>query len=50
MSIWMIEKRLMKHHCLTKKNFIVTYIWKILQMQITSMQKEFVKTLKEEIK
>ena len=29
-----------------KENFIVTYIWKILQIQITIMQIEFVKILK----
>ena len=46
MRTWMIGKDLIKHHCLKKKNFISAYIWKILQMQITCMQKEFVKTLK----
>ena len=30
----------MKHHCLKKKNFIATELWKILQIQITCMQKE----------
>ena len=46
MSTWMDGKSLMKRHQLKKRNFIATNIWKILQMQITCMQKEFVKTLK----
>ena len=46
MNAGMIGKSLMKQNYLKKKNFIVTYIWKILQMQITYMQKEFVKTFK----
>ena len=45
MSALMIGKRLMKQHYLKKKQFIAT-ISKILQMQITWMQKEFVKTVK----
>ena len=37
----------MRRHNLKKKTFIVTQVWKILQMmQITRTQKEFVKTLK----
>ena len=44
---YMEEKTLiMKHHYLKKKNCITTLIWRILQTQITSIQKEFVKTLK----
>ena len=35
-----------KHHYLKKKIFIVAQIWKILVMQFTRMQKEFVKVLK----
>ena len=31
----------MKHHSLKKKNFIATLIWRILEIQITCMQKEF---------
>ena len=38
----MNRKSLLKHHCLKRKNFIVTKIWKILQMQITCMRKESV--------
>ena len=49
MSIWINGKSLMKYHCLKKKNFIATYIWKILHMQITCMQKEFAKTLKSKL-
>ena len=33
----------MKRHYLKKKIFIVTYIWKILLMQLMHMQKEFEK-------
>ena len=46
MSTWMNGNSLMKQHYLKKKNFIATSIWKILQMQITCMRKEFSKTLK----
>ena len=41
----MIRENSMKHHCLKKKIFMVTQIWKILLMQITRTQKEFVKIL-----
>ena len=34
-----------KHYYLKRKIFIVTSIWKILLMQITLTQKEFVKIL-----
>ena len=50
MNMWMIGKSLMKHNYLKKKNFVATQIWKILQMQIKCMQKEFMKTLKQNIK
>ena len=33
-----------ENHCLKKKNFIAILIWRIFQMQITCMKKEFVKT------
>ena len=46
MGTWMNGKILMKHDYLKKSNFIATLIWKILQMQIRYMQKEFVKTSK----
>ena len=46
MRIWINGKSLMNNHCLKKKNFIAIEIWRILQMQITCMQKEFVKTTK----
>ena len=39
-------KMLMNQHYLEKKNFIATWIWKILQMQITCIRKQFAKTLK----
>ena len=42
MNIWMIGKNSMK-----KKIFIVTEILKILRMQITCVQKEFVRILKK---
>ena len=45
MNILMIRENSMKHHCLKKKIFMVTQIWKILLMQITRTQKEFVKIL-----
>ena len=35
-------KSLLKHYCLKRKNFIVTKLWKMLQMQITCMQKKSV--------
>ena len=47
MNIWMIGKNSMKYYYLRKKIFIVTEIWKILLMQITPMQKKFVKILKK---
>ena len=43
----MIGKNLMKHHYL-KKKFYRHYIWKILLMQITRAQKEFLNILKLE--
>ena len=36
----------MKKHYLIKNNLIAASVWKILQMQITCIQKEFEKTLK----
>ena len=45
----MIEKSLMKQHYLKNKNFITTWLWKTLQMQITCMEKEFVKILKRKL-
>ena len=45
-SIWVIGKSLMKQYYLKRENFIATKIWKILQIQIKCMGKEFVKTLK----
>ena len=45
MNILMIRENSMKHHYLKKKIFMVTQIWKILLMQITRTQKEFVKIL-----
>ena len=38
----------MKQNCLKKKNGIATKIWKILELQIEYMQKEFGKILKLE--
>ena len=46
MSTWMISKSLMKQHYLKMKDFIATWIWMILQMQITCMWNEFVKKLR----
>ena len=46
MSTWMNGKSLMKQNHLGIKNFIANYIWKTLQMEISRMRKEFVKTLK----
>ena len=46
MSTRMISKSLMKQHYLKKKDFIATWIWMILQMQITCMWKVFVKKLR----
>ena len=43
MSILMIGKISMKQHYLKKKNFIVTWISKTLQMQIICIEEEFVK-------
>ena len=40
MSTWIIEKSLMKLNYLRKNNFIVTWIWKMLQKQITCMRKD----------
>ena len=45
MNILMIRENSMKHHYLKKKIFMVTQIWKILLMQITRTQQEFVKIL-----
>ena len=45
LNISMIGKNSMKQRYLKKKIFTVTEIWKILLMQITRMQKEFVKIL-----
>ena len=38
-------KRFAERHCLIKKLFIATYIWKILQVFIIGMQKECLKAL-----
>ena len=46
MNIWIIGKALMKLHCMNKKIFTVTLTWKILVMQITSTEREFVKILR----
>ena len=46
MSIWMNGKKFMKDHCLKNRNPKATELCKILQTQITCMQKEFVKTVK----
>ena len=46
MSTWMISKSLIKQHYLKMKDFIATWIWMILQMQITCMWNEFVKKLR----
>ena len=43
-------KRLMKHDCLQKKNFVGTFTWRILMMQIKCIQKEFVKTLIKQLR
>ena len=43
MNICMTGKRLMKQYYLKQKNFAVTWIWNKFQMQITCMEKEFVK-------
>ena len=48
MNIWMIGKNSIKFCYLKRKFFTVT--WKILLMQITHMQKEFVKISKQKIK
>ena len=45
MNMWMIGRNLMEQHYLKKKSFIIIRIWKKLQMWITCMEKEFVKTL-----
>ena len=47
MNLWMIRKNLIKNHCLKKNNFIVTLIGKLLQIQITIMEKESVMILKQ---
>ena len=47
MNLWMIRKNLIKHYCLKKNNFIVTLIGKLLQIQITIMEKESVMILKQ---
>ena len=46
MRTWMNEKSLMKQQYLRKRNFMEAWIWKILQMQIKCMRKEFVMALK----
>ena len=42
MNIWITEKSLMKLHHQKRENFIVTLIRKILHIQITVTQREFV--------
>ena len=44
-NISMIGKNLVKLYCVKKKISTVTKTWKTLLMQITGMQKEFVKVL-----
>ena len=46
MKILVIGKNSMEHHYLKKKIFIVAQIKKILLMQVTCMEKQFVKILK----
>ena len=43
-------KSLMKHDCLEKKNFVATFTWRVLMMQIKCIQKEFVKTLIKQLR
>ena len=49
MNISMVGKNSMKYHYLEKNIFIVTWICKILLIQIMHTQKEFLKILKQKI-
>ena len=49
LNILMIGKKPMELHHLKKKIFTVNLTWKILLMQITHTEKEFVKILKQKL-